>query len=153
MGGEQSHPPEVTAIHFEMLENAIKDGQLSTVQNLLQSNQNLINHNTMLHLSPLQLAAKFGRTEIAALLIEKGAEVNAVANQVALFRIGQIKKFQFNLITNYFILFDRQRNSLKIFRNDSLVVPTAFSQQNNKIQTVHIYLFFRRKETKKPFLF
>lgn len=58
-------------------ENAFLDGNLQKVRALLNENPNLVSARTAIDNTPLSLAVWRGHKEVAKLLLEKGADVNA----------------------------------------------------------------------------
>jgi ankyrin repeat protein len=56
---------------------AVAEGRLARVKELLQENPNLISIQTMSGWTPLHIAARYGRKDVAELLLASGADVNA----------------------------------------------------------------------------
>ena len=63
---------------FEILISAVESGSLDAVREILRRKPELVNNRDELGATPLHIAALQGRREMAEMLLEQGADVNAV---------------------------------------------------------------------------
>ncbi len=74
-------PSRHNALDYTALDAAIENGDLATVKELVHKEPNLVNGKGWGDTSPLHLAALNDNTEIAAFLLQNGADVNARADE------------------------------------------------------------------------